>query len=128
MKKILFSSILLVIMSLSAWAAPKIVFDKTTHNFGKIRPDTTHSISFIFHNRGTSTLVIERVRAGWGCTGTLLSEREIPAGGSGVIEVEFFADRYLGQSTKSILIITNDPANRSIRIILEAEVTDDIKE
>ncbi len=64
MKKILFSSIILIIMSFSAWAAPKIVFDKTEHNFGKIRPDTTHSTKFIFYNRGTSTLVIERVRAG----------------------------------------------------------------
>lgn len=51
-------------MSANAWAAPKIVFDKTTHNFGKIRPDTTHAVKFVFHNRGTSTLVIERLRAG----------------------------------------------------------------
>ncbi len=64
MKKNLFSFILILIMSVSALAAPRIVFDKTAHNFGKIRPDTTHRAKFIFYNRGTSTLVIERVRAG----------------------------------------------------------------
>lgn len=64
MKKYLFSFILIMIISVCAWASPGIVFDKTKHNFGKVSPDTTHSVSFVFYNRGTSTLVIERVRAG----------------------------------------------------------------
>jgi hypothetical protein len=64
MKKIALPLIMITFMSISVWAAPKIVFDKTTHNFGQIQPDTTHTAKFIFYNRGTSTLVIERVRAG----------------------------------------------------------------
>ena len=125
MKKFLFSFILIILMAIYAMANPKIVFEKTVHDFGKIKPETSHSAVFTFYNRGTSTLTIERVRAGWGCTGTLLSEKEIPAGGSGTIKVELTADRYIGKVNRSLLVITNDPVNRTTRIILEAEVTDD---
>jgi hypothetical protein len=51
-------------MTIYAMANPKIVFEKTVHDFGKIKPETSHSVTFTFFNRGSSTLVIERVRAG----------------------------------------------------------------
>ena len=124
MKKIFISFMLTIIMAVSIQANPKIIFKKTVHNFGKIKPDTSHSASFTFYNRGTSTLIIEKLRAGWGCRGTLVSAREIPAGSRGTIEVELIADQILGKITRSILIITNDPGNRTTRLILEAQVTD----
>ena len=64
MKKFIFSFILIILMTIYASANPEIVFEKTIHNFGKVKPDTIHSAVFTFFNRGTSDLIIERVRAG----------------------------------------------------------------
>ncbi len=64
MKKILISFMLTIVLAVSIQANPEIIFKKTVHNFGKIKPDTNHSASFTFYNRGTSTLIIERFRAG----------------------------------------------------------------
>lgn len=55
---------LTIVLAVSIQANPEIIFKKTVHNFGKIKPDTNHSASFTFYNRGTSTLIIERFRAG----------------------------------------------------------------
>lgn len=64
MRKLFVSLIIILAVTGSIQANPKIIFKKTVHNFGKIKPDTSHSASFIFYNRGTSTLIIEKLWAG----------------------------------------------------------------
>ena len=51
-------------MTATVQANPEIIFNETVHDFGKIKPDTSHTASFTFYNRGTSTLIIERMWAG----------------------------------------------------------------
>lgn len=41
-----------------------IVFDSTTHDFGRVRIESTLEHKFTFTNRGNATLVIERIRSG----------------------------------------------------------------
>lgn len=43
---------------------PVANFKETTHDFGKVKISTTVTHTFHFTNTGTSTLVIERVKAG----------------------------------------------------------------
>lgn len=43
---------------------PVAHFDETTYDFGKVKTGTTVSHTFTFTNKGTSTLIIERVKAG----------------------------------------------------------------
>lgn len=43
---------------------PVAYFNETTHDFGKVKASSTVTHTFTFTNRGTSTLIIERVKAG----------------------------------------------------------------
>jgi len=43
---------------------PVAHFSETTHDFGKVKTGSTVSHTFQFTNIGTSTLIIERVKAG----------------------------------------------------------------
>ena len=118
MKNYLFVLMLFLILPvISCDARSVVVFDETIHDFGKISKDSTYKYSFNFKNAGTSTLVIERIKAGWGCTGTLLSDKEIPAGGSGKLEVEIHTDMKTGEIVKTIQVFTNDPDHKMIKII-----------
>jgi hypothetical protein len=59
---------------------PKLVFEKTTHDFGKI-PDTDKvSAELKFRNTGGGLLRISNVQAGCGCTVTELAKREYQPG------------------------------------------------
>ena len=43
---------------------PKIVFESLEHDFGIEQPNKPLSQSFIFKNKGTAELMIEKVKAG----------------------------------------------------------------
>ena len=123
MKKSLILLFTLFIISFCE-AKPVAVFKEVIHNFGIIKAETPVKHTFKFSNRGNSILIIERIKAGCGCTGTILSSREIQAGGSGELEVELSADPGSGKIEKVIYVFTNDPVHRIIKIILKATVTD----
>ena len=101
---------------------PAADFKNTSHDFGTVKKNSSYSYTFQFRNTGSSTLIIERIKAGWGCTGTLLSSKEIPAGGSGQLNVELHTDEREGEMTKTISVFTNDPVKGIIKISIKANV------
>jgi len=65
MKKNLFFALCFIILSaISCDAKSSIIFDKIEYDFGKIRKDSTVKHTFNFENKGKSTLIIERIKAG----------------------------------------------------------------
>jgi len=67
MKKIsLILSFLLILTSL--YAQSDIKFDKTTHQFGKIKKGVHKAVVFSFTNTGNKPAVIEFAQAECGCT------------------------------------------------------------
>jgi hypothetical protein len=44
--------------------APQIVFEASKHDFGTVQPNTPLSHNFVFTNKGTAPLLIEKVKAG----------------------------------------------------------------
>jgi hypothetical protein len=101
---------------------PKIEFEKLAHEFGKQAQNTELKCIFAFKNVGDGLLRIDKIEAGWGCTGVLLSKKEIPAGGSGQIEVTLKTGSHKGKISKSVTVYSNDPMMGSIRLILNADV------
>ena len=77
---------------------------------------------FKFYNKGNSTLTIDRVKAGWGCTGSVVSSRSIPAGGSGEIEITLYTDERSGQIHKTISVYSNDPDRGIVVLTVIANV------
>jgi len=106
-----------------AEANPHIVFEETEHDFGTLGKQQTVKHTFVFKNEGDDTLVIENIKTTCGCTGTLLSEKEISPGGTGNVEVTFKSGHSGGKKKKSILVYSNDPKSPQVRLYIMADVT-----
>ncbi len=87
-------------------------FEKSTHNFGKIKQNQPVTIEFSFVNSSTKTIIIEDATAECGCTKPEFPPRPIQPGKSGTIKVTFDS-KTMGVFTKKItvkLVNDNDPA------------------
>jgi hypothetical protein len=105
-----------------AEGAPAIVFEKVEHDFGNMEPQKSVKHIFKFKNAGNALLLIEKVRATCGCTGTLLSQKETPPGGEGTIEVTFRSGLSGGNQRKSIYVHSNDPKQPAAQLTIKAYV------
>lgn len=97
---------------------PKVVFDDL---YAGQKGEATVQVK----NVGTEMLVIENVKAGCGCTGVMMGEKNIPPGGSSPLQISFASsDRYVGKKTrKTVSIYSNDPRDNGVfRLDLEADV------
>jgi hypothetical protein len=103
-------------------AVPKISFQEIEHDFGKVGPDQTVKHAFTFRNAGGGLLVLGDIKTTCGCTGTLLSQREIAPGGEGTLEVSFHSGRSGGQRRKAIFVNSNDPDKPSVKLEIIANV------
>ena len=66
--------------------------------------------------------MIKKIKAGWGCTGVLLSEKEIPAGSEGEIKVTLKTGRRKGKIRKSVYVYTNDPTSEKVKLTVSANI------
>jgi hypothetical protein len=65
MKNNLLFTFCFIILSVTSCAGKSlIIFDKVEYDFGKIRKNAVVKHTFNFENKGTSTLTIERIKAG----------------------------------------------------------------
>jgi hypothetical protein len=101
---------------------PKIKFKETAWNFGKIKQGEVATHEFVFANEGDDTLTIEKVSTTCGCTAALVSDRSIPPGKSGKIEVKFDSRGYSGQITKVVTVQSNDPKDPQRPLEIKAEI------
>jgi len=62
--KIILMALCAALLLVSCETQALIIFDKTEHNFGGVKKDSTVSYTFTFTNRGSGTLVIERIKSG----------------------------------------------------------------
>jgi hypothetical protein len=73
-------------------------------------------------NAGTDTLRISDVSGSCGCTGTLLSDNDIPPGGGAVLKITFDPSRFRGKVEKAVSMNTNDPVDSHPRLLLAANI------
>lgn len=109
-----------------ALAAPQLVTPQPAFHFGTIAEgDKVHHV-FTFTNQGDQPLIINRVRSTCGCTGTLLSQKEIPPGESGEIKTVFNSSGMRGPIVKWIHVYSNDPINPKVRLQINGVVQPEI--
>lgn len=97
----------------------KIEFDKYSHNFGDIVKDEIVAHNFTFKNTGESNLLITKTKTSCGCTVPKYSDKPIPPGGTGSIEVQFNSRGKRGYNHKTITVFTNGEPEK---VMLEIEV------
>ena len=102
--------------------APKISFEKTTHDFGKINQGDLAEYNFEFSNKGKSDLIIRRTKAACGCTSAKMEKTILKAGESGKVNIVFNSRGYEGKKRKSITVICNDPDHPVTMLFIEMDV------
>ncbi|MBL0126249.1 MAG: DUF1573 domain-containing protein [Flavobacteriales bacterium] len=87
---------------------PKIVFDRTEVEMGRITQGQRVEEQFTFTNEGGSPLVITDVRSTCGCTvGKDWPKGAIPPGGTGSITVTFDSEGREGMQHKTVTVLAN---------------------
>ncbi len=94
-------------------------FNKTTHDFGKIKEeDGDARVTFKFQNTGLEPVVITNVRTTCGCTSPKWTNKPVQAGQEGQIEVVYHARHRPGNFNKTIIVYSNaqnSPVNLKIK-------------
>ncbi|MCE5315196.1 MAG: DUF1573 domain-containing protein [Armatimonadota bacterium] len=104
------------------FAAPVIEFETTSFDLGKPIEGEKAKAMFLFKNTGDTDLEITKVRAGCGCTNASATETKITPGNSAAIEAIFNTAGYPGNISKTVTVITNDPAHSSVVLKITGEV------
>lgn len=85
---------------------PEIYFEKTTHDYGKIKYMGDGTCEFTFKNTGNEPLLLTNVRAACGCTTPTWPKEPIKKGKEGTIVVKYNT-RIIGSFTKTIRVYSN---------------------
>lgn len=104
--------------------APKITFEKTDYDFGKIKQGDVVNFTFNFKNEGKSDLIIRRTKASCGCTAIAPQKDVIKPGEESKFDVKFNSAGKKGKQNKTVTVITNDPANSTtiLKLIGDIEI------
>lgn len=103
---------------------PKVRFEQEEINTGKIlKGDTAHAV-YVIHNDGKRPLIIRKVQPSCGCTLANADKMEIAPGDSAHITIHFNTLGREGDDTKSITVITNDPARPVAKIFLKTTIVE----
>jgi len=107
--------------------APKITFDATHVDFGRISPDKKVSHLYKVTNAGNAILSITNVRPACGCTSTVTGQWSVKPGESTQIEATFDPKGQRGIVRKSIVVVSNDPKSPETVLTFDAEVVQPIQ-
>ncbi len=101
--------------------APKAVFEKSVHDFGKVEESKgTVSTIFKFKNEGTSPFIIQRSVSSCGCTASDYTKEPILPGKEGSVTVTYSTTGRPGIINKTVTLFTNVPDSvYSLKIVGE---------
>jgi hypothetical protein len=102
--------------------SPKIEFEKVEHDFGNVGPGTNNLCEFKFTNTGNGTLKIGEITKTCGCTPFSLEKMEYAPGESGILKVNYFSEQLRGQTTKTLVVHSNDTAQPEITLAVKANI------
>ncbi|MCG8410863.1 MAG: DUF1573 domain-containing protein [Bacteroidales bacterium] len=118
MKKIILSIISISLIVNFVCAQQKgafISFDKTVHDFGKVKEDGGRvEYKFEYTNTGSAPLIITNVRASCGCTSPTWTQQPVMPGQKGFVTTMFNPIRRPGMFNKSITVETNSQKSRNV--------------
>lgn len=102
--------------------APEALFERTTHEFGKITAGSTVKTAFKFTNNGKSDLIIRKTKASCGCTASDPDKTVLKPGESSHIAVAYDSTGKNGKEQKTVTVITNDPKRSTIYLTISGEI------
>jgi hypothetical protein len=100
---------------------PKLVFEETEHQFGKINQGDKVKHTFVFKNTGDAPLIINSASGSCGCTVPEGPHEPILPGTTGEVHVVFNSAGKRGLQNKSVTLNTNE-GETPVRIYIKGEV------
>ena len=102
---------------------PKIQFDQTIYDFGKISEGESIRGSFKFKNAGDSVLKVEHPSTSCGCTIAALKTDTLPPGETAEVAFTLTLRGLKGALRKTIRLPSNDPQNPASVLTIKGEYT-----
>lgn len=102
-------------------SAQTITFDRTTYEYGQIKPNSDGNRFFTVTNTGDKPLIISNVKPSCGCTTPEFSQDPILPGKSAKIKVGYNTATP-GAFNKMIEVFSNDPVNSRSVIYIKGDV------
>ncbi len=100
---------------------PKLTVPELLKDMGKVPQGETLDVNFEMVNEGDETLEVKAVRPTCGCT-VADFDREIAPGKTGLIKAKLDTRDFSGPISKSILVMTNDPVNPTVTLVIKTVV------
>lgn len=126
---LLLTSSLLILLApgyFPAQAQPRAEIPVTVHDFGQVREDMALGHSFVIKNMGDRDLKILEVDPDCACT-VADYDRVIPPGSEGKVHLELKPFSVVHKFKKKTYIRFNDPAQRSVNLVLQGEAAKSIE-
>lgn len=101
---------------------PVFFIENDTYDAGEMIEGTDVEHSFTIANKGTDTLLIEKVKPGCSCSAALDFDKEILPGEEGMIKIKVKTSGYNGNVKKYTRVYTNDPANRIVYLGIKLNI------
>lgn len=101
---------------------PRIVFEQPIFDFGEVKRGGEVKHSFFYTNTGTETLQVLEVKPGCGCTTAGAWDKEVPAGRTGSIPVQFSSTGFSGPIHKTVTVTFNDPVQANVVLQIKGKV------
>ena len=105
---------------------PKIRFAQPNYDFGEVEAGDEVEHTFLFENTGDDLLSIGEVLTSCGCTAALVTEKEVPPGGTGEIKATFQTQGFQGAVKKGLAVKSNDPENKIVRLTIGGKVVSEV--
>jgi hypothetical protein len=104
-----------------AQGGPNMVVEEKIKDVGTVAQGEVVDVDFKIINEGGDPLQIKAVRPTCGCT-VADYDKEIAAGGEGFVKAKLDTKDFSGPISKSILIMTNDPREPTVSVVIKAIV------
>lgn len=124
---IAFCGSLFAYSTLQNQAPPKIQFQTLTVDFGDLQKGEKTTVQFPFTNKGEGQLEIRDIATSCGCTTAKQEKTSFAPGESGVIEVTFDSNRFIGRITKNVTVTTNNTKKPSTTLTITGHVFTEIE-
>jgi hypothetical protein len=101
---------------------PKISFEQTVFDFGKVKSGEVIKHSFVFTNTGSAKLEILEVKPGCGCTTAGTWDKIVEPGKTGSIPLQFNSTGFGGRINKSATVTCNDASRSNVILQITGNV------
>ncbi len=98
--------------AIGSGSGPRIQFQSTTHNFGKVLAGQPVKCEFIFTNTGDATLEVTAVNPGCRCTVAGTWTHQVEPGKTGVIPLQLETAAFGGQTVTRAVSVTSNAKNQ----------------